>query len=370
MPSSGSLPKCPAVRRAGCPIRTSPDRRLPAPPRGISLRGRVLPRPPTPRHPPCAHPADVLPHVPSGHRRRPDRRPARASGMVPSGDDDRPAAPHRRCPGGRGLSRLSRVCCLFSARGRADTSPREDGVVSRGRRTPRVPRGALSRCRKTPGLHDPPVFSRPKVGARSANLVRRRAPPPDEPAPTRVARRPHGGQATTLWSDDHGWRDEGGPAAFPGGAAGIRTPDLRRARAALSQLSYGPRYLRHARSHRVGAPGLEPGTSALSGPRSNRLSYAPAARAVFPSSTAAGGAGGSPAGQPPHAQDGARGPSAPPTSADQPACSWRRRPPRPPWRPCQGLPPSGDGRPSGLGAHRCRIRRRRLDTGPQPWPAV
>ena len=30
---------------------------------------------------------------------------------------------------------------------------------------------------------------------------------------------------------------------------------------------------------RVGAPGLEPGTSALSGPRSNHLSYAPAGRA-------------------------------------------------------------------------------------------
>jgi hypothetical protein len=51
-------PGCPAVRRAGCPIRRSPDRWLPAPPRGISPRGRVLPRPPTPRHPPCAHHAD------------------------------------------------------------------------------------------------------------------------------------------------------------------------------------------------------------------------------------------------------------------------------------------------------------------------
>ena len=50
--------RCPAVRRAGCPIRTSPDRRLPAPPRGISPRGRVLRRPPTPRHPPCALHAD------------------------------------------------------------------------------------------------------------------------------------------------------------------------------------------------------------------------------------------------------------------------------------------------------------------------
>jgi hypothetical protein len=56
-------------------------------------------------------------------------------------------------------------------------------------------------------------------------------------------------------------------APSPGGAAGIRTPDLRHAKAALSRLSYGPAP--------VGAPGLEPGTSALSGPRSNHLSYAP-----------------------------------------------------------------------------------------------
>ena len=63
-----------------------------------------------------------------------------------------------------------------------------------------------------------------------------------------------------------------------GGAAGIRTPDLRRARAALSRLSYGP--IDHTASPirspgSVGAPGLEPGTSALSGPRSDHLSYAP-----------------------------------------------------------------------------------------------
>jgi hypothetical protein len=61
------------------------------------------------------------------------------------------------------------------------------------------------------------------------------------------------------------------------GAAGIRTPDLRRARAALSRLSYGPS-VRRASPHFVGAPGLEPGTSALSGPRSNHLSYAPMTR--------------------------------------------------------------------------------------------
>ena len=64
------------------------------------------------------------------------------------------------------------------------------------------------------------------------------------------------------------------PTTHPGGAAGIRTPDLRRARAALSQLSYGPLPTSHPVTP-VGAPGLEPGTSALSGPRSNQLSYAP-----------------------------------------------------------------------------------------------
>jgi hypothetical protein len=40
--------------RAGCPIRTSPDQRLPAAPRGVSPPSRVLHRPDTPRHSPCA----------------------------------------------------------------------------------------------------------------------------------------------------------------------------------------------------------------------------------------------------------------------------------------------------------------------------
>ena len=50
-----------------------------------------------------------------------------------------------------------------------------------------------------------------------------------------------------------------------GGDEGTRTPDLCRAKAALFQLSYIP-------SHLVGLPGLEPGTSVLSGLRSNHLS--------------------------------------------------------------------------------------------------
>ena len=61
-----------------------------------------------------------------------------------------------------------------------------------------------------------------------------------------------------------------------GGAEGIRTPDLRLAKAALSQLSYGPFWLGVIVVDAwVGQPGFEPGTSVLSGPRSNRLSYTP-----------------------------------------------------------------------------------------------
>lgn len=81
------------------------------------------------------------------------------------------------------------------------------------------------------------------------------------------------------------------------GGARIRTEDLLRAKQALSQLSYTPpeefkvpssefevsmhwnfelRTMNfELRIRLVGAPGLEPGTSALSGLRSNQLSYAP-----------------------------------------------------------------------------------------------
>jgi hypothetical protein len=60
----------------------------------------------------------------------------------------------------------------------------------------------------------------------------------------------------------------------PGGAAGIRTPDLRRAKAALSRLSYSPVAARRP----VGVRGLEPRASPLSGVCSNQLSYTPASR--------------------------------------------------------------------------------------------
>ena len=57
-------------------------------------------------------------------------------------------------------------------------------------------------------------------------------------------------------------------AGYAGGAGGTRTPDFRLAKAALSQLSYGPT----AFHCMVGDGGLEPPTSVLSGPRSNQLS--------------------------------------------------------------------------------------------------
>jgi len=80
----------------------------------------------------------------------------------------------------------------------------------------------------------------------------------------------------------------GGLVRSPGGAGGTRTPYLRLAKAALSRLSYGPRGTGWHQSQGsrsgwfrlrsrgcgcvVGHPGLEPGTSVLSGLRSNHLS--------------------------------------------------------------------------------------------------
>ena len=54
-----------------------------------------------------------------------------------------------------------------------------------------------------------------------------------------------------------------------GGAREDRTPDLLRARQALSQLSYGPQIRNRVVRRMVGLGGLEPPTSPLSGVRSN-----------------------------------------------------------------------------------------------------
>ena len=62
-----------------------------------------------------------------------------------------------------------------------------------------------------------------------------------------------------------------------GGADRVRTDDLRRAKPALSQLSYSPSYVvrRIPANFVVGLGRIELPTSPLSGVRSNRLSYRP-----------------------------------------------------------------------------------------------
>jgi hypothetical protein len=174
------------------------------------------------------------------------------------------------------LSRVLRVCCVLQC----------------ARASRHEPSGAVP----SPAAAEPSGFrvahcqgaSRPE-GRPTTVVVARRERLGGRQTSSEVVPRPRTNSPNLVWSVDHCWRDDGAALGSPGGAAGIRTPDLRRARAALSQLSYGP--VRPPPVPRVGAPGLEPGTSALSGPRSNRLSYAPAARAVFPSSTAVGGSG-------------------------------------------------------------------------------
>ena len=93
------------------------------------------------------------------------------------------------------------------------------------------------------------------------------------------------GSAATLVSQPPRWSrgdSNPGPPPCKGGAlpAKLRPP--------VPTPVAPPARIDTATPARVGAPGLEPGTSALSGPRSNRLSYAPAGAAVSHSSTAAG----------------------------------------------------------------------------------
>jgi hypothetical protein len=103
-------------------------------------------------------------------------------------------------------------------------APSQDLACSRGRRTSRVPRGALSMC---------------STGRTPCNKGRT---PREVVKPRPKSCHDLGRGLPTVRSPDRSWRSRWRPprTASRGGAAGIRTPDLRRARAALSRLSYGP----------------------------------------------------------------------------------------------------------------------------------
>ncbi len=72
-------------------------------------------------------------------------------------------------------------------------------------------------------------------------------------------------------------RNGGSRRRKAGGASRDRTDDLKLAKLALSQLSYGPQQNQAAM---VGRGGVEPPTSRLSGVRSNHLSYRPPFRTL------------------------------------------------------------------------------------------
>jgi hypothetical protein len=168
------------LSRAGCPIRRSRAHRLPAPPPSISPRGRVLPRPQAPRHPPCAHlrgSASVViasrsRHRPAGHQ---DRLTQASARMV-----DRHA-----CRGGGGIHTPPRPGAgrddqlrpsLVKVRGIAPCAGRVERAAPRHlRSTQNPPSARWSRGDSNPG--PPPC----KGGALPAKL----RPPTKPRAPSR-----------------------------------------------------------------------------------------------------------------------------------------------------------------------------------------
>ena len=220
------------LRRPGSPIRASADRSLFAgSPRlfaGSCALRRLLP----PRHPPCA--------------------------LVRLAIQPQPAWP--------GRTRRLRLRFFLYIRFCARTAPPPPGLP--GAAAPRS--RALPKLLKMPrGPLVPPAGPRRPASAPRALAARRVCRlllPPDH-----SGRRNHCGRRPALSAP--------APSASPpsrapgrlrgGGAREDRTPDLLRARQALSQLSYGPA------GSVVGLGGIEPPTSPLSGVRSNQLSYRP-----------------------------------------------------------------------------------------------
>jgi hypothetical protein len=155
----GRPPSCPAVRRAGCPIRKPPDPRLPAPPRSISPRGRVLPRPSAPRHPPCTRSRGCpLQSVPGQlPQTAPDRRaPARTS---PPSVAHRPPPPRQGAQ--TGPARSHRATWIISTRFGYQNHCRSKSLFiacsARGRP------GMMHRPESDPGSAHPPVGCCPSI---------------------------------------------------------------------------------------------------------------------------------------------------------------------------------------------------------------
>ncbi len=226
--SPGALQHCCwwlAVRQPGCPIRISPAHRLPAPPRSISPRGRVLLRLPPPRHPPCAHtrqsPLVTSTHAPPRYRDGASARQRRRGFPRPASREPSPPAPTGWArPDVTARSRRNHIFHSLDEIGKLQNTTnylqcaRTTEQARSSRSTESVLRGCSVQHKLDPGPHPRPQ----SLSGTTRRIVK-----------------------VLSWH-----RSACGPCGSgcspTGGAAGIRTPDLRRARAALSRLSYGPAF--------------------------------------------------------------------------------------------------------------------------------
>jgi hypothetical protein len=178
------------VRRAGCPIRKSPDLRLPAPPRGISPRGRVLRRPPTPRHPPCALHADswfrfhpVCVGASASDRLAPEGRPLPARCPAATTIARRPERPGPtpppniptttggelgRCAGSSGVAVMG-FCDVSMQCARAVRHKRLGSTQRSSLPRPQNPTGSAWRIVKVPMRLPSPLRGRPRRGRHTSS---------------------------------------------------------------------------------------------------------------------------------------------------------------------------------------------------------
>jgi hypothetical protein len=196
---------------------------MPAPPRGVSPRGHVLHRPPTPRHPPCAHHRDVLVPARTPHVRM---DPVPAVAFISS-------APRSVLPGGGNLPLESKGGVRGQDRGNRSFKFFSQSLHTHHRARPARWVHRHSCTQPVFVVQDP---AQPPVSQRKARRT------PDDPGHGRSHQVVPAWHVVNVHSGGAGSR----PVARPrppstGGAAGTRTPDPRRAKAVLSQLSYDPR---------------------------------------------------------------------------------------------------------------------------------